>query len=101
VTRLPEGFSHFVASIAAPVASDWSDLAGWDLHPLESAALSRRTLEADIIQAIGCHRNTCGWNDGRDIRSSVMSNAILMHIVLQTKACPIWAALGGGKLKMD
>jgi hypothetical protein len=47
VTRLPEGFSHFVASTAAPVASGWSDLAGWDLHPLESAALSRRTLEAE------------------------------------------------------
>src|SRR5262245_22829668 len=24
VTRLPEGFSHFVSSIAAPVASGWS-----------------------------------------------------------------------------
>jgi hypothetical protein len=47
VTRLPEGFSHFVTSIAAPVASGWSDLAGWDLHPLESAALSRRTLNAE------------------------------------------------------
>jgi hypothetical protein len=27
----------------APVASGWSDFAGWALHPLESAALSRRT----------------------------------------------------------
>src|SRR5260221_10295948 len=27
----------------APVASGWSDLAGWALHPLESAAFSRRT----------------------------------------------------------
>jgi hypothetical protein len=50
VTRLPEGFSHFVTSIAAPVASGWSDLAGWDLHPLESAALPRRTVIPD------CHR---------------------------------------------
>jgi hypothetical protein len=25
--------------MTAPVASGWSDLAGWDLHPLESAAL--------------------------------------------------------------
>src|SRR5437879_9056909 len=39
---LTEGFSHFVASIAAPVASGWS-IAEWGLHPLESAALSRRT----------------------------------------------------------
>jgi hypothetical protein len=48
VTRLPEGFSHFVASMTAPVASGWSDLAGWDSHPLESAALSRRTLISEI-----------------------------------------------------
>jgi hypothetical protein len=34
--------------MTAPVASGWSDLAGWGLHPLESAALSRRTREADI-----------------------------------------------------
>jgi hypothetical protein len=40
---LPEGFRHFVTSMPAPVASGWSDVAGWGLHPLESAALSRRT----------------------------------------------------------
>src|SRR5260221_1347912 len=40
---LPEGFRHFVSSMPAPVASGWSDLAGWASHPLESAALSRRT----------------------------------------------------------
>ena len=44
---LSEGFSHFVTSIAAPAASGWS-VAGWNLHPLESAALSRRTPQADI-----------------------------------------------------
>ena len=43
VTSYTEGFSHFVTSMTAPVASGWSDLAGWDSHPLESAALSRRT----------------------------------------------------------
>jgi hypothetical protein len=42
VTRLPEGFSHFVASIAAPVASGWSDLAGgicthWKAPPCHGA----------------------------------------------------------------
>jgi hypothetical protein len=44
---LSEGFSHFVTSIAAPAASGWS-VAGWDLHPLESAALSRRTPISDM-----------------------------------------------------
>jgi len=32
----------------APVASGWSDVAGWASHPLESAALSRRTPTAAI-----------------------------------------------------
>src|SRR5258707_15465720 len=45
---LTRGFRHFVTSMPAPVASGWSDLAGWALHPLESAALSRRTPEAVI-----------------------------------------------------
>ena len=48
VTCYTEGFSHFVTSMTAPVASGWSDLAGWGLHPLESAALSRRAREADL-----------------------------------------------------
>jgi hypothetical protein len=34
---LSEGFSYFVTSIAARAPSGWS-VAGWDLHPLESAA---------------------------------------------------------------
>jgi hypothetical protein len=42
-----EGFSYFVTSIAAPAASGWS-VAGWDFHPLESAALSRRTPNSDV-----------------------------------------------------
>ena len=44
---LIEGFSHFVTSMTAPIASGWS-VAGWDLHPLESAAFARRTPEAVI-----------------------------------------------------
>src|SRR6516164_945637 len=40
---LSEGFSHFVTSMTAPVASGGSEFAGWDLRPLENAVLSRRT----------------------------------------------------------
>ena len=40
---LIEGFSHFVTSMTAPIASGGSEFAGWGLHPLESAALARRT----------------------------------------------------------
>jgi hypothetical protein len=43
VTPLIEGFGHFVTSMPAPTASGWSDVAGRVSHPLESAALSRRT----------------------------------------------------------
>src|SRR6516165_8327317 len=44
---LSEGFSYFVTSIAAPAASGLS-VAGWNLHPLESAALPRRTPNSDM-----------------------------------------------------
>ncbi len=46
--RYIEGFSYFVTSITAPIASGWSEIAGWGSHPLENAALSRRTPIADI-----------------------------------------------------
>jgi hypothetical protein len=42
VTSYPKGFSHFVTSMTAPVASGWSGRRV-GLHALESAALSRRT----------------------------------------------------------
>jgi len=38
-----EGFSDFVTSMTAPVVSGWSKIAGWELHPLENAALTRCT----------------------------------------------------------
>jgi hypothetical protein len=34
-------------------------VAGWDLHPLESAALSRRTLKSDIAPCPGCVESRC------------------------------------------
>jgi hypothetical protein len=73
VARLPEGFSHFVTSMTAPIASGWS-VAGWDSHPLESAAFSRRTpvavlqsklerpLSANVSVEDGvCHRPRGRW----------------------------------------
>jgi len=48
VTLYTKGFSHFVTSMTAPIASGWSKIAGWDLHPLRNAALARRTPEHDI-----------------------------------------------------
>ena len=60
---IAQGFSHFVTSMTAPVASGWSDLAGWDLHPPESAALSRRTPEVGIparSRTEGARNGRCG-----------------------------------------
>ena len=45
---LSEGFSHFVSSMTAPVASGGSEFAGWGFHPLESAAFARRTSRAAV-----------------------------------------------------
>ena len=48
VTLYTRGFSHFVTSMTAPVASGWSKFAGWDSHPLRNAALARRTPSPDL-----------------------------------------------------
>ena len=42
------GFSHFVTSMTAPIASGWSKIAGWDFHPLENAAFARRTPKSEV-----------------------------------------------------
>ncbi len=49
MTLLPEGFSHFVTSMTAPVASGWSGWPGGISHPLENAAFARRTPEAEAF----------------------------------------------------
>src|SRR6266403_5548557 len=54
---LIEGFSHFVTSMTAPIASGWA-VAGWDLHPLESAAFARRTPEAVVSDSSRVQRLT-------------------------------------------
>jgi hypothetical protein len=43
VTLLPEGFSHFVTSMTAPVASGGSEFAGWGLHHWKAPPLARLT----------------------------------------------------------
>ena len=56
VTCYTEGFSHFVSSMTAPVASGWSGCRV-GLAPLESAAFSRRTREADTADRGGVCRS--------------------------------------------
>jgi len=48
MTLYTEGFSHFVTSMTAPIASGWSKIAGWVSHPLENATFARRTPFSDI-----------------------------------------------------
>jgi hypothetical protein len=77
---LIEGFSHFVTSMTAAIASGWSEFAGWGLHPLESAAFARRTPKTDIsvlrrrflllgdkrgIGGTTCPRLSCGLSHQR------------------------------------
>ena len=38
--------------MTAPVASGWSEFAGWDLHPLENAVLSRRTPLTELLTSV-------------------------------------------------
>jgi hypothetical protein len=58
---LPEGFRHFVTSVTAPVASGGSEFAGWDFHPLESAALSQRTPKAAVTVFSRSHARQGGF----------------------------------------
>src|SRR3981189_2733035 len=71
---LIEGFSHFVTSMTAPIASGWS-VAGWGLHPLESAAFARRTPTAVIGRPLNrapkvlhTPRRSCAPNHSGDRR---------------------------------
>jgi hypothetical protein len=53
VTRLSEGFSHFVSSMTAPVASGWSGcrvgLAPTGKAPPYHGAHPKRTVDADTM----------------------------------------------------
>ena len=44
------GLSRFVTSVTAPIASGWSNIAGWVSHPLENAAFAWRTPNPDLRQ---------------------------------------------------
>jgi hypothetical protein len=57
VIRYIEGFSHFVTSMTAPITSGWSDIAGWDLHPLEKRRLftaHTRSRHSKIVTQFYC-----------------------------------------------
>jgi hypothetical protein len=74
VTCYAEGFSDFVTPMTAPVASGWST-AGWGLHPLESAALSRRTREADLSDG---HSGRLIWTRKRTFMHLISALRILL-----------------------
>ena len=50
VIRYIEGFSYFVTSITAPIASGWSEIAGWDSHPLEKRRLNTAHAVSSLLQ---------------------------------------------------
>jgi hypothetical protein len=58
VTRYTEGFSHFVTSMTAPVASGLERSPGGPRTHWKSAAFSRRTQIADVEDARNRPRQT-------------------------------------------
>ncbi len=48
MTCYTEGFSHFVTSMTAPVASGWS-VAGWGLHPLTNVLAVDRGRRLSVV----------------------------------------------------
>ena len=68
--------------MTAPIASGWSEIAGWALHPLESAAFSRRTPKAVVFLMLSIapklpfardrHSGCCGLpSEGRQNTASL------------------------------
>lgn len=47
-----EGSSHFVTSMTAPIASGWSDLAGWVFHPLVKRRLCTAHTQIDLLSQL-------------------------------------------------
>ena len=70
MTLYTGGFSRFVTSTTAPIATGWSDLAGRDSHPLRNRAFARRTknrtqrecqtitMATDVSSSVGTPRPT-------------------------------------------
>ena len=55
-----EGFSYFVTSITAPIASGWSEIAGWVSHPLGKRHLCTAHVVLDhLSRLLGNHRTQC------------------------------------------
>src|SRR5260370_32770675 len=52
MTLYTGGFSRFVASAAAPIATGGSDLAGRDSHPLRNRAFARRTKNSTLSSCL-------------------------------------------------
>jgi hypothetical protein len=59
--------------MTAPIASGWSKIAGWDLHPLRNAALTRRTPKVAV-----CNTKLGGFGAGSaDILQAVVLSFLL------------------------
>src|ERR1700737_4368926 len=64
---LPEGFSHFVSSMTAPVASGGSEIAGWAFHPLERCRLVTLDID-DTMDVVHGHQQLSLFNAHYDER---------------------------------
>jgi len=70
----------------APVASGWSGF-GWALHPLESAAFSRRTPEAVVRGAVGDADAHTTHGDAREVVAVGVEEAKYLWALSRRVAC--------------
>ena len=77
-----EGFSSFVASTTASIATGWSEpVPGRDLHPLKSSAFSRRTFSPTIV------RDCLGGGRANDAPAPVLVAALVIpHLPIRLLA---------------
>jgi hypothetical protein len=78
VIRYIEGFSHFVTSMTAPIASGWSKIAGWDLHPLRNAAFARRTPQI-AVPGILVNGGNAATSDVPIFSANIFNQAKIVH----------------------
>ena len=80
------GFSYFVTSITAPIASGRSDLAGWDFHPLEKRRLitaHARKRHSPVSSERQVNLESCHLETSSDQHSRTLSGYSQYHMILK------------------
>jgi hypothetical protein len=90
VTLSIEGFSRFVTSTTAPIATGWSDVAGWVCLPLGDRAFPRRT-QGDLPR---CGDAASDGGLGRPANRRMLRLGSSATTILDTRSPqPLWREL--------